>query len=81
MEVDEHNNRPFRFAYDVLSAGMNVPDGASIIAIIDADGHRVVAPVTEELLDEPDSDDDTARYVKDMLVGRRLSKGRALANG
>lgn len=80
MEVDEHINRPFKFAYDVLSAGLNVPEGASIIAIIDADGFRIVAPASEELLDDPGADDDTALYVKDMLVGRRMAKGKALAD-
>lgn len=80
MEVDEHDSRPFKFAYDVLAVGMNIPEGASIITIIDADGYRIAAPASEELLDDPRADEDTAQYVKDMLVGRRMAKGKALAD-
>lgn len=80
MEVDEHDKRPIRFAYDVLATRAHVPEGASIIAIIDADGFGIVSPATEELLNDPGADDDTALFVKDMLVGRRMAKGESVAN-
>jgi len=62
--------------YDELAAHLEgfAASDASIVAIVDADGHMAVYPVSPQLLDDEPMDKVTAEVFDDLLHARRVSR-------